>query len=116
MQAEAWLDVYALHGVVADARSAHREAVLAVIDGWIEEVTAWMKANAPWQDRTTNARTSLGVVQELRGELINLYLTGGVYYMKYLELYFAGRYRILAPAFAQWWPTLMQRLNAVEEG
>lgn len=115
-QAEAWFEQNALREVVTDARSDHREAVLAVIDDWITEVTAWMKANAPWQDRTTNARQSLGVEEEIRGELITLYMTGGVYYMRYLEQYFAGRFRILAPAFAQWWPVLMQRLNAVEEG
>lgn len=116
VSAEVWFDTSALRGVVADARTAQREAALAVIDHWIEEVTGWMKATAPWKNRTWQARLSLGVQEEIRGDLITLWITGGVFYMKYLELYFAGRYRILAPAFARWWPVLMARLGAVEEG
>lgn len=90
----------------------------AIIRAWAREVTAWMKQNAPWRDRTTNARQSLGWEEKLvewGSDLWLIVLTGGVPYQKFLERNFAGRYRILGPALEQWGGVLVERLGAEQE-
>lgn len=71
-------------GVEASLADAEREA----------------KKNAPWTDRTSNARNSiLGSKAVVNGNEISGTLSIGVDYGKYLELKNGGKYRII-------WPTL----------
>lgn len=114
---EVEMDMGVFAGIVSDAETAQREAARAIIDGWITEVTADMKQSASWQDRTGNARKTLGVLEELRGDVVELVMTGGVFYMKYLELFFKDaignpRFAILKPSFDKWMPVLIERLGA----
>jgi len=70
--------------------------VLAVYFGVKMEIYA--KQNAPWTDRTGNARQTLFSLVELTpGEAV-LYLSHGVSYGKWLELCNQGRYAIIMPA------------------
>ena len=84
----------------------------AILDQWAREVRAWMQANHPWQNRTGEAERTLGVLGEFTEEVWRIVLTGGVHYQKYLELYFLGRFKILAPALDVWGQVLLDRLGA----
>lgn len=55
------------------------------------------KQNAPWQDRTANARQNLHAWVEVASEIVTLYLSHGVDYGLYLEVGFAGRYAVIMP-------------------
>lgn len=60
------------------------------------------KLNAPWTDRTGNARASItGTLAERDGDIIRGHLYIGMSYGVYLELKNHGRYRIV-------WPTIEQ--------
>src|SRR5688500_10891929 len=58
------------------------------------EAEAWMKANAPWQDRTGAARA--GLTATVEGNAVTL--AHGVDYGLWLEIANQGRFAIIAPA------------------
>ncbi len=79
--------------------SAIHAGVVAIMQAYAPEVENWMRDNAPWTDRTGNARQGLyTALEELVNETVTLILSHGVTYGKYLELCNAGRYAIIAPA------------------
>lgn len=70
---------------------------------------AYAKTNAPWTDRTANARQSLHAwTEELAGDTVRLWLSHGVQYGIYLETRYAGRYAII-------WPTINRHLPQIRE-
>ncbi len=63
------------------------------------DAEAYAKTNAPWTDRTGNARNSIqasGPV--MKGRTIVGAVAIGMFYGKYLELSNGGKYRIIKPA------------------
>lgn len=125
---EVTIDFSGLAGIVSDLEQSVMEQARIIIDDWAVEVTDWMKKNAPWKDRTEEERTRLGVttpharevlgvITTFKEHLIEIVLTGGVFYMKYLELFFKGldgspRFAILKPAMDLWGHILIERLGA----
>jgi hypothetical protein len=87
-------------GELADAYQAAIQAgVKAIALRWAPEIENWMKGNAPWTDRTANARQKLNAAVETEAhEMVSIILSHGVDYGIYLELRNAGRYAIIGPA------------------
>jgi len=56
-----------------------------------------MKNNAPWIDRTANARNSLGGTTSFTKEEKKIILRGGMPYSPRLELDYQGRYAVIYP-------------------
>lgn len=84
-------------------------AVVQVANYWAPVIETFAKNNAPWTDRTANARQSLHAwVEELSKDTVNLYLSHGVSYGIFLEVRFAGQYAII-------WPTLEQHLEPIAQ-
>jgi hypothetical protein len=73
------------------------------------------RQNAPWEDRTGNARTGLfgTVVQEAAQEIVEIYLSHGhtVFYGKFLELSHGGKYAIIMPTIEKYLPELKRLLD-----
>lgn len=93
---------------IADViRALARQAPNVVADIATSEASraeAWMKDNAPWTDRTSNARSGLFGRSERSGNVITVTLGHTVEYGPYLEL---GTYkmtprRIVIPAHRLW--------------
>lgn len=55
------------------------------------------KRNAPWTDRTSNARNSIQGNSRWEGEQLVIFLSGNVNYFIYLELAMEKKYSILVP-------------------
>lgn len=55
------------------------------------------KSNAPWQDRTTNARNSIQGNSGWEGSQAIIRLSGNMSYSVYLELAHGKRYAVLIP-------------------
>lgn len=93
---------------LADAyATAVHTGVRAVVQRYAPEVEAWMKSNAPWTDRTGNARQTLHTeVEEVVNEMVSLILAGGVEYQIYLELSNGGRFAIIGPALDYFAPKI----------
>ncbi len=84
-----------------------KQAVQQVAEYWAAVFEAYAKENAPWTDRTGNARQSLWTeVRDLARDTVALYLSHGVEYGVQLETRFGGRYAII-------WPTMEAHLSQI---
>lgn len=78
------------------------------------EIEAWMKANAPWTDRTANARQTLvAEVEDAALDMVEIVMAGGVDYQIFLELSNGGAYAIIAPAVDHWGPIVWADVQAL---
>jgi hypothetical protein len=85
------------------------DAIDAVATYFAGVFEAYAKANAPWTDRTGNARQSLyAFTQRLGQDVVALYLAHGVDYGIYLEVANEGRYAVV-------WPTIQAHLTAIAQ-
>jgi hypothetical protein len=91
------------------------EAILAVCHRRAPEIQNWMRSNAPWTDRTGNARQGLNTQVEaaIEGDYIALIFAHGVFYGIFLELRNSGRYAVVNPALDYWGPIIWQDVLAV---
>ena len=89
-------------------------AIKQIADRYAPDIEAWMKSNAPWTDRTGNARQTLNTeVQEVASVMIGIILAHGVDYGIFLELSNGGAYAIIGPALDYFAPKIwadVQRL------
>lgn len=85
-----------------------RAALGAAMDRSGQQAVAYMKANAPWTDRTTAARGGLSHRLERAGDGWGLILFGRVAYQIYLETKQSGKYAIITPTIQMWGPKVMQ--------
>ena len=83
-------------------------AVRQVALYWSAVFESYAKENAPWTDRTGNARQSLHTWVEESPNMVRLYLSGGVDYQIALETLYAGRFSII-------WPTIQRHLPEIQK-
>jgi len=81
------------------AKLAAAPAALAYSQKKAAEIENYMKANAPWTDRTGNARRGLRAeVSQSRGRYVTtIKMSYNVYYGVYLEYAMGRRYAIIEP-------------------
>ena len=97
----------ALPELAEEYASAIHKGVLAIANRWSPQITNWMKANAPWTDRTANARQTLYTeVADVTNQMVSLTLSHGVYYGIFLEVNNAGRFAIINPALDHFAPLI----------
>lgn len=75
------------------------------------DVENYMKNNAPWTDRTGNARNGLSARAFREGDSVGIDLFHSVEYGIYLEARWSGRYAIIQPTIDEMGPVVMQRYN-----
>lgn len=91
-------------------------AVKALADYFAQRIQDDMRTNAPWQDRTGNARSGLFSVAEMASrDVVALYLSHGhtIEYGKWLEVAHAGRYAVVMPTLEKWMPEIERQLTAL---
>lgn len=93
-------------------RRAHK-AIDAAMDYQKARSETWMRTNAKWTDRTTNARNGLfGDVEHAEGsDSWTLVLSHTVSYGIWLEVANSGKYAIVRPAFLRANKEVMQLLS-----
>ncbi|WPD20180.1 hypothetical protein [Thermaerobacter composti] len=74
-----------------------RAATIALAQNWAGRMEAHMKREAPWEDRTGNARNGLFAGASFDGHTVRIRLGHTVHYGVYLELANEGRYAIIGP-------------------
>lgn len=100
-----WVGIEASNNYILDLDRRTSAGAQAAANRLVESTVAWMKQNAPWQDRTGDARESLkGEVHfnPTGGEGTNvpalrIHLGHGVDYGVHLEFGMGGRYQIIRP-------------------
>lgn len=86
-------------------------AVAGVVKQRSHIAEEWMRTNAPWTDRTGNARSGLSSATEHEPKVHHtLVLFGRVSYQIWLEVRFAGRYAIIIPAILDQGPKMMRTM------
>lgn len=79
------------------------------------EVESYMKINAPWTDRTSNARNGLAARAYDENDEVGIVLFHQVDYGIWLETRFGGRYAIIDPTIEVMGPKVMARYNRLLE-
>ncbi len=86
-----------------------------VLGDLTKDIEKWMKANAPWKDRTGKARATLSatlVTNDYPTPLIGVItLSHGVPYGLWLEVAHGGRYSILGPTIDYWGGRIMRLVS-----
>ncbi len=91
------------------------QAAMQVMERQGDLATAYMKANAPWTDRTSVARNGLGAKAFKQGSRLVLNLFGRANYQIWLEVKNNGRYAIITPTFEIWGPRVMRSMDGLIE-
>jgi hypothetical protein len=91
-----------------------REACIAKLKDDANAMVNYAKSNAPWTDRTGNARAGLrSYVTETKNNLFRIILSHGVYYGVYLEYYYEGRFAIILPTIEVYAPEIMRSFSGL---
>lgn len=89
-------------------------ALHSVAEYWAPIIEAQAKQNAPWVDRTGNARQGLrGFAEDLNETSVAIFLTHSVDYGVYLELEYQGRYSIIMPTMEAHYQPIREMLNGI---
>lgn len=72
-------------------------AIKAAAERLADEMKEWAQANAPWNDRTGDARAGLDTDVDSQGFRQTIYLYHTVEYGLWLEVRWNGRYAIIIP-------------------
>lgn len=108
-----WIGLEDISKDLFDMRENIKGKMAQNVEALKDEMVAYMKANAPWQDRTGDARANLqGAVQKHSDTSYTILLGHGtsIYYGVYLEFAFGGRYAIVLPTLHHFQPMLGGRI------
>jgi hypothetical protein len=93
--------------VTAYRHRLHRALFLLAVS-YAPRIETWMKQNAVWTDRTSNARQTLWAEAFDFSDVVVLAFGHGVSYGTFLELANQGRYAIITPAIDYFAPKIWQ--------
>lgn len=74
---------------------------------------AWVRSNAVWKDRTTNAKRLFRVNVTTTSLTTTVSFEHGVFYGIYLETHNAGRFAIINRAMDFWGPMIMTQIQGL---
>lgn len=74
------------------------------------ELEQYAKDNHPWQNRTFETERTTEAIADWNGDYVEIVLTTGTPYTKFLELYMGGRFTWLAPAMQAMAPRMLEIL------
>lgn len=87
--------------------AAIHHGIYQLAQRYAPEIENWMKSNAPWQDRSGGARQTLfSDVEDIAGTMIDLIMSHGVEYGRFLEMNYGGRWAIVGPALDYFAPKI----------
>jgi len=89
------------------------QALTQVLEREGKAIETEMKRDAPWTDRTGDARRKLKATVETTGRATTLTLAHGVEYGKWLELAHGGRWAIVGPTTMAAGPRVMSQLRGL---
>ena len=103
--------------VYDDYTKAIYRGILRLAKQFAPQIEAWMKQNAVWTDRTSNARQALYAEVEAELTSIAIAFDHGMAYGKYLEFSNSGDYAIIGPALDYWsvqfWNAVVQLVEGI---
>lgn len=101
-------------GIIRNLREmpgAMNRLIATTVELYASRGDAYMRKNARWKDRTTNARNGLHAISFHDGKQHGIIYAHGVPYGIWLEVRFSGKYAIIAPTLQDQGPRIMSTLN-----
>lgn len=102
------------HGLIWFKVNVEAE-IMRELEQFAQDCEAYMKAEAPWEDRSGDARDGLTAEadqNDVKGNL-GVVLAHGVDYGVYLEFKYGGRDAIIIPTMEVMGPQLMARIGGL---
>ena len=98
---------------IADHDRVVKRGIAAEVLRAAPEFVTYAKTNAPWTDRSGNARAGLTCTprSEDGGNAFELIMAGSMFYQIFLETRFSGKYAILMPTVLAMGKVLMKRIE-----
>jgi hypothetical protein len=94
-------------------RQDAKNAVYQIAQNYAPMIERDAKVNAPWEDRTANARQGLFAHVEQGDGRTTIYLSHQMDYGVYLELKFAGRFAIIMPTLERYYDPIMNSVKGL---
>lgn len=91
------------------------KAVMARMEYFAPQIEGDMKINAPWTDRTGNARNGLAARAFHSGQEMGIVLYHQVPYGIYLETRWSGKFAIINPSIDKWGPIVLRGFGGTME-
>lgn len=88
-------------------------AITAAMKFHATRATAYARTNAPWTDRTTNARNGLFATAQKQPPVYRIVVGHTVPYGIWLETRWSGRYAIIRPTIDHEGPQVMRTVSAL---
>ena len=88
-----------------------RRGMVAAANYVAPQAEAHMRANAPWTDRTGNARAGLNAKVEVGANKVAIVLAHSVPYGIWLEVRWGGKYAIIEPTIATFAPKFVEAVG-----
>lgn len=92
-----------------------QQAAWIAVSSMAPEVENYAKMNAPWTDRTGNARNGLAARPFRDAQSVGVIIYHQVSYGIWLEVKWSGRYAIINPTIDAMGPAVMKRFNRILE-
>lgn len=115
----AWVGLEAFDNFLQNWNSKFHQDLHSAAESLKDEMVAYMKANAPWEDHpgeNEDARENLqGAVVWNSEENFSIFLGHGsdVYYGIWLEVRWGGKYAIIVPTLQHFMPVVGERIRAM---
>lgn len=93
--------------------NAIHAAIVQLAERYAVEIEAWLKENAPWIDRTGNARQTLYSEALDFVDVVVIVMSHGVTYGVFLELAHGGSYAVITPALDHFIPRIWRDVRAL---
>lgn len=90
-----------------------RAAIGLYADTAAKKMEGAAKKDAPWIDRTSNARNTIQGTFKWEGNKAKIELSGNVDYFKYLELANGKKYAVLVPTIQRYGPDIVKGYKKV---
>lgn len=110
------MDMAKLITGISKADTMALDAILMYGDTAATKLEGWMKNEAPWTDRTAQARQRLSTSAEKTSEGIRIALMHGVDYGVFLEFAHEQRYAIIEPTIRLHGPEVLQGYQGLLDG
>lgn len=102
--------------LVAEATGGLIEETKAVAESWADDILQYAKDNAPWEDRTGDARQGLDIEVDVEGDLVVITLFHTVDYGLWLEVIESGKWATIMPTLEHFSHEVMTSVSAIETG
>lgn len=98
---------------IAQFEMKMRQGIMEFAEDFAREIEEYARANAPWEDRTGDARAGLTAEAQETNSSTTITLYHTVEYGVWLEIRWSGKYAIVLPTLEKMGPKLFNRMEGM---